>query len=303
MKNKNENEILRDLNDYFEAWTKLDERFQHVFRSSTEAVSNLQNITRHFADSADLEAAFKDLVRTQELTQFDIVAIGQQLETVSKFGASIQRQMAPVFEPLQRSFDSLPPATQRALATLAEHGWFLDLDLPLSALWEVEQAILGGNVAEAEAALIDHYQVRLRDIENFIVERFSRRERFVRSGFSAHRRMDYAASIPLLFAQTDGICMDVTNKHLFMKDGGKPETAKYVQRIAADRFRAALLSPLTLRLPISASKSSREPDFDGLNRHTVLHGESLDYDTEKNATKAVSLIHYVAHVLSLSKEP
>ena len=299
---KNENEILRKLNDHLEDWTKLSEQFRNVFRSSTQEVANLQNITSKFADSVDLAAAFKDLDRTQEFAPLDFGALGPKLETVSQLGASIQQQIAPAFEPLQRSFDSLPPATQRALATLAEHGWFLDLDLPLSALWEIEQAILGGNVGEAEAALIDHYQARLADIENFIVERFPKRERFLRSGFSAHRRKDYAASVPLMLAQTDGICMDVTRGHLFLKKGDEPETAKYVQRIAADSFRTALLSPLTLRLPISASKSSREPDFDGLNRHTVLHGESLDYDTEKNATKAVSLIHYVAHVLSLSKK-
>ncbi len=299
---KNQNEILRKLDDHLEDWSKLGEQLRSVFRPPDQEVANLQEITRQFADSAELTAVFKDIGRTRELARLDTSALGAQLEKVSQFGALIQQQIAPAFEPLQRSFDSLPPATQRALAKLAEHGWYLDLDLPLSALWEIERAIIDGNVAEAEASLIDHYRVRLDDIENFIVERFPSRERFVRSGFSAHRRKDYAASIPLFLAQTDGICMDVTNTYLFIKNGNKPGTAKYVQRIAADSFRAALLSPLTLPLPISASAHFREPDFDGLNRHTVLHGEALDYDTEKNATRAVSLIHYVAHVLGLSKE-
>ena len=75
-----------------------------------------------------------------------------------------------------------------------------------------------------------------------------------------------------------------------------------MEQIAADTYGAALLSPLAETLPIGASEYERPTGFDELNRHMVLHGESLDYGTKINSLKAISLINYVAHVLTLEKE-
>ena len=63
-----------------------------------------------------------------------------------------------------------------------------------------------------------------------------------------------------------------------------------------------MLSPLAESLSISMSKHERPEGFDGLNRHMVLHGESLDYDTRENSLKAISLIGYVGRVLPLRDE-
>jgi hypothetical protein len=62
---------------------------------------------------------------------------------------------------------------------------------------------------------------------------------------------------------------------------------------------AALLSPLAQTLPIGASERQRNEEFIGLNRHMVLHGESLNYGNKINSLKAISLINYVAHVLKV----
>ncbi len=89
----------------------------------------------------------------------------------------------------------------------------------------------------------------------------------------------------------------MVNQYLFIKQNKKPRTAIYVEQIAADSYRAALLSPLAQTLPIGASKHKRPDGSDALNRHTVLHGDSLTYGSQTNSLKAVSLINYVAHVL------
>ncbi|MED7789604.1 hypothetical protein [Francisella sp. 19X1-34] len=77
----------------------------------------------------------------------------------------------------------------------------------------------------------------------------------------------------------------------------KPRTAKYVEQIAADTYKAALLSPLAESTPIGASEHEREEGFNLLNRHTVLHGEFLDYGNKVNSLKAISLINYVSQAL------
>jgi len=113
----------------------------------------------------------------------------------------------------------------------------------------------------------------------------------------------YELSIPVLLTQTDGICKQVAGQYLFMTHGHKPRIAIYVQQIAANRFRAALLSPLTEVLPIGASEHQRPKDFTALNRHMVLHGESLDYGSKINNLKAISLINYVVQVLEPRRNP
>jgi hypothetical protein len=82
-----------------------------------------------------------------------------------------------------------------------------------------------------------------------------------------------------------------------MKKDRKPLTAIYVEQYTADTFTAALLSPLAAALPISASERERGDNFSVLNRHIVMHGESLDYGTRLNGLKAISLINYVSQVL------
>ena len=72
--------------------------------------------------------------------------------------------------------------------------------------------------------------------------------------------------------------------------------------VASDTFRHALLSPLSQPLPISASKHERDESFNELNRHQVMHGESLGYGTEINSLKAISLLNYVTQVLRLDDE-
>ena len=87
-----------------------------------------------------------------------------------------------------------------------------------------------------------------------------------------------------------------------MRKNKKPSTAIYVDLVASDTFRHALLSPLSHSLPISASEYERDEYFNELNRHQVVHGESLDYGTEINSLKSISLLNYVTQVLRLDDE-
>ena len=72
--------------------------------------------------------------------------------------------------------------------------------------------------------------------------------------------------------------------------------------MASDALMATLLSPLAQTLPIGESELERGKGFSGLNRHIILHGDSLDYGNKINSLKAISLINYVAHVLMTDDE-
>lgn len=227
-----------------------------------------------------------------------------QLPDLSPFTKKIQQYqkslsviITPAFEELQRSFRELPPKIQEALLLLAQHGWYLDFNMPLPSLWNINEAISSGEIDEVEEAFVEYFESQLDEIKNSFSAQFPHRSHIIASAFKAHRNGEYFLSIPVLLAQTDGICKEVVDQYLFMKKDKKPRTAIYVEQIAADTYKAALLSPLAASTPIGASEHEREAGFNLLNRHMVLHGESLDYGSKVNSLKAISLVNYVSQAL------
>jgi hypothetical protein len=216
------------------------------------------------------------------------------------FQKAMQKMVIPVLDDLKSSFQELPEHTQDALLLLGENGWYLDLEMDLTFLWNLRNILDEGNIAKAEDALIEYYEGRTVEIEKILLNKFPHRAHLLKATFNAHQRKEYCLSIPVFLAQTDGICKDVVRQYLFMKSKGRPQTAIYVDQIAADSFMAALLSPLAETLPINASERERPTNFTGLNRHMVLHGESLDYGNKTNSLKAISLINYVSRIFAIN---
>lgn len=221
------------------------------------------------------------------------------------------RHIAPFLAQMKEVAEVAPPAYRQALLILGKHGWYLDREMSLSAPLDLALALKEGNVEEAERALAAYFDGRLDQIERFLAEAHPRRSKVLSSAFAAHRAGQFDLSIPVLLAQTDGICRDVAGQYLFTGPRGKTHKAKghgrrpgmaiYVDEVAGDAFLRALLSPLGETLPINTSESDRGEDWAELNRHMVLHGESVDYGTRINSLKAISLINYVVSALKIAE--
>lgn len=240
---------------------------------------------------------WRQVVESARLPQLVLPDLSPIAKQVFDFQKAIQESIGPAFLELQKGFKELPARTQEALILLGQHGWYLDPEMSLPALWELKGALADGNVLEAEEALVDYFEGRLSEIEESISIKYPHRIHLIRSAFGAHRRGEYALSVPVLLAQADGICKETVDQYLFIRQDKKPSTAIYVAQLAADTYMAALLSPLATTLPIGATEKERPEGFTALNRHMVLHGESLDYGSKINSLKTVSLVNYVAHVL------
>ncbi|PIV20279.1 MAG: hypothetical protein COZ69_04115 [Deltaproteobacteria bacterium CG_4_8_14_3_um_filter_45_9] len=288
--------VERIREQFLEPVLRQREAFQQWMQPIIEAQNALQETLEPILAE---QKRWKNVVESIQISKYTLPDISQIVQPSLEFQKSIQGLITPAFEQLQESFRRLPPRTQEAVLLLGEHGWYLDLEMPIPGLWELKKALSEGNVEEAEEALAEYFTGRLDEIEASIIERFPNRQKMIRAAFNAHRRQEYELSIPVFLAQTDGICKEVIKQYLFIKQNRKPRTAIYVEQIASNTFRAALLQPLAHPLPIAASERERAKGFNELNRHMVLHGESLDYGTQINSLKAISLINYVARVLTL----
>jgi hypothetical protein len=268
---------------------------QKTFRSAFDRIAEDQ---KRWAEAIKSIEGVKFELPKFDIPRFDLPDLSLFATQAEQLRNSFRGLVGPAFEEFQKSFRDLPPRTQEAVLLLGSHGWYFDLEMTLPQLWRLKEELSDGNVSEAEEAFVDYFEGRSEEIEKSIATIFPNRSHLIRAAFGAHRRQEYELSIPVFLAQADGMCKDAINQYLFLKTNRKPQTALYVERIVADGFRASLLSPLAQTLPISASESERPRGSNALNRHAVLHGESLDYGTKTNSLKAISLINYIALILA-----
>lgn len=272
---------------YFEELQKLSEQFG-------EKMSYIKKELEKPARSMEIIKAKVESVGKAINSNIPAIDLSIFTSHVNNLQIAIQKPIIPIFDDLKNSFQELPKHIQEVLLLLGENGWYLDLEMPLPTLWYLRDILDEGNLLKAENILIKYFENRLCEIEKSILKKFPSRKHLLKPAFNAHRREEYCLSIPIFLAQTDGICKEAVGQCLFMKSNRKPQTATYVDQIANDTFMAALLSPLAKTLPINASENERPRRFNGLNRHMVLHGESLDYGSKVNSLKAISLVNYVS---------
>lgn len=179
-----------------------------------------------------------------------------------------------------------------ALGLLAEKGWFFNPEIPVSILHEIGSRIRE-NPDKVWDWLDDFFRNHLDSVEQRLLISYPKRARVLTDAFRAHRRGEYSLSIPVFLSQADGVFSEIfPQKSLFMCR--KRESAISTHTLQTEEgWTEVFLYPLSLSLPLWMPESQRGESFSGLNRHQVLHGESVDYDTERNSLKAVSLLGYL----------
>jgi hypothetical protein len=248
----------------------------------------------------ELERLIRKLIENNRpgLEQFE-AAFNEFLISLRVVAENIRKALQdahPGLVSILEAIKNMPPAYRASLLQIGQSGWYLDGEMSFSDPIKFAEAMLNDQIEEAETSLEEHFTCRLDGIEASLVTAFPERAKIISAAFAAHRAKQYELSIPVLLAQVDGVCKDLTGFHLFIRKDKKPSTAACVE--AADNvFIAALLAPLSENLPISASEKERDANFVLLNRHMVMHGESLDYGTRRNSLKAISLLNYAAQAL------
>ncbi|HWI83836.1 hypothetical protein [Ramlibacter sp.] len=197
----------------------------------------------------------------------------------------------------------IPVELRASVLELANRGWFFDPNMPLPSMWQTKTLIETGKGDEADAVMATHFEDRLDEIEAQLSAALPARVRMFKSGFAAHRRGEYNLSILMFMAQADGVCAELRGGHFFLKDrNGKPQPAAYAEGFAGNFMDEIAHLALFEDLPIR-DRMARwlAGGATGLNRHGVMHGESLDYDTRENSLRAISLLNYVALALNLGE--
>lgn len=277
--------------------TQLAEIGNQIAKTSALWETSLQPIIKINADIHKSMEAFispmaKSIADFKKNIEASLLPIGEQIK-------ALQDSIAPAFEAFARAIEQLPEKTRYALMILAENGWYLDPNMSIPMLTEAAKLFTSGKKEEAHDLFCDYFEGRITAIDDAFNQYLPARGRLLSFAFKAHENEQYALSVPLFLAQADGICADITGVQLYSKDrrSGVPLLASVLLTSDVSPLTISILTPIIEPMPIIAGKNERAKLDNFLNRHTVLHGESTDYDNRLNSCRAISLLVYVEWVL------
>lgn len=222
--------------------------------------------------------------------------IHRLVEAVRPYAASVGKVLLTLGEILAK----LPEQLQVVVLALAARGWFFDHRASLAHYWHAHGLMQTGDVAGADEWMARHFETRLEGIEKDLCERLPHRAAKIRTALAAHRREEFDLAILALLAQADGVCKELRGGHFFLVDRAtrRPETDPYAKANSTTMFNQVLHMALVAQIPLKRQMNKRDAADAGLlNRHAVMHGESLDFDTKVNSLRALSLLNYVALAL------
>ena len=144
----------------------------------------------------------------------------------------------------KEELDRLPARVRDLLQVLGEHGWYPDYIMPFPDIFDLAEALEQGDAEGAHERLCQHFEERMDEILEDLTASFPQRAGILRLAFGAHRRGEYALSIPALLAQTDGICKELVGVQLYGRQkSGRLRLAKTVESWRKSDLGKAMLLP------------------------------------------------------------
>ena len=226
------------------------------------------------------------------------IAIGAlqstQLASVAKLSQSIISPSFCEFADLVRTgrlYKSLPQELQELidlpefLRELAKSGWYLSDRLCDKMLRDFPGIVKNGDLEEIGRTIIECLQEQFDSIKDEIIDSYPKRRTALSEAFDAHERKMYTCSIKSFFPEADGIFRDKSGGEIFMSDNRKKVAKNY------NIYKRLLLKNDSA--PLWIPKGKRSKDFQGLNRHQIMHGESVGYGNELNSLKAISFLYWI----------
>jgi len=207
----------------------------------------------------------------------------------------LNKELRPTFKKISDGIQIVINETPDNIFELSKYGWYLDFNVEFKTPVELGRLLKNGEINKVNDYLNNYYTEELDYIENRLVENYPQRKRFFSSAFSNHRKGDYISAIVVLLTQADGICYDKTEKKFFISDRKNeylPQIEQNLRKFShgiVDLF----LSPISNKTTINVRAEELVNFPIRLNRHEIIHGVDIDFDSKTNSLKIISFINYL----------
>lgn len=167
---------------------------------------------------------------------------------------------------------------------------------------------LSKNPKGFEKDVTDTFYTRMHLIEEKLAAAFPRRAGLLKTIFALHAANTYDASIPMALSQADGMCKEtfsVLGKNGKIVPVGFFDMDRNKSEISSQKLSKSFELPETSIFNILYNQLSRvdrnsslvlegnTTRLSDLNRHAILHGESINYGNEINSIKAILLLDFI----------
>lgn len=188
------------------------------------------------------------------------------------------------------------------LRTLANLGWYTSMETSLNFPNIVIEKLINEGEESANKIMIEYLDGELEFIKEIIRSHFKHRQAAIFQAITAHQEEKYFLSIPVFFSQTEGICNELTGIRFFVKVYRKKRyrTEELTANLRDGSILTLIMEPLKVEGVMRKNQVQGEPI--GINRHDVLHGQSIDYGNRVNSYKALSLLFYIISILTYKSE-
>jgi len=238
----------------------------------------------------------------KDLVQEFVEAVRPLAKQLSEFGdqvATFVRENPDFVEGLKRYFENIPDFHGEIWKKGAALGWFPNWFMTLS----YDTAVMRGQ-SELDRFMVDHITNHLDQLELELINRYEKRREILETAFNLHRQGVYIASIPLFLSQSDGICAQNIGSYLFTEHDKRGQRVSEILDQVPEEFEKILYAPMTVNTQYMAGigKSKAEDKALAPNRSGIMHGsrKHLDYGTEINSLKCISLLAYTAYIFDRS---
>jgi len=275
-------------------------------------MDNLQSLCKYIQQQQD---ALRKLIAPYEaMHRYAHEVIAPFEESARRMAAqteATQKAMRPFYEAIERIrqqqeawaksirgiMEDVPKRMRKVQEYLFERGWYLGPEASLPGINTLAKMIDDGRHEEIEKVMQSWAEQRIDAILKKIETDFPARRTIIEDAVSAHRNGKYTLSVPVLFAQADGLAREIIGTFLFR---GKPvkdfeRLLSSLEPFGVGSTLDALVTPLRSysTLGKKPKKSVLRGAQEYASRHDVLHGTSTDYATRANSLRVTSLIDYL----------
>jgi len=110
--------------------------------------------------------------------------------------------------------------------TLTNNGWFIDFDMPLEVISELNLLIKNRAFDKIDELLIEYFERNLTTIKEFLLEQYPDRRKVLEAGFRAHAAKEYELSVLAFLSQVDGMFKEKLSVDFFEKRNKIPARAE-----------------------------------------------------------------------------
>ncbi len=279
-------------------------RFVENVRRQQEAWNRL---VQPFAQTIQrMNAQLEPYRRMAEQMQKHVQSALRASEPMRQYVAKMQASLEPMRDMMRRFIEqqqALKENYRRAQGYLFKEGWYLGSDMQLPNYRTLAKMVEAGEFAEIEEAMCGWARTQVEAIIKSAAKAFPVRAQVLEDAVEAHLAGKYTLSIPVFFAQSDGMANDIIGNCLFRGNSPRAleKTLAQFDGFPLSDLSDILLDPLRERSSFytCSTKQATKSGVKLANRSEVMHGAQLNYASEANSLRGIVLLGYLVGVKSL----